>query len=57
MNKVLNVDEKSASCLLEPGVTYVELYEELKVCRRLFPPVFPPVLSFSFSLLSTPPSL
>ncbi|BGP16618.1 hypothetical protein JCM10213_000466 [Rhodosporidiobolus nylandii] len=30
MNKVLNVDEKAANCLLEPGVTYIGLYEELK---------------------------
>ncbi|GAA5887884.1 hypothetical protein JCM6882_000786 [Rhodosporidiobolus microsporus] len=30
MNKVLNIDEKAANCLLEPGVTYIELYEELK---------------------------
>lgn len=30
MNKVLNIDEKAATCLLQPGVTYIELYEELK---------------------------
>ncbi|GAA5967865.1 hypothetical protein JCM11641_005790 [Rhodosporidiobolus odoratus] len=30
MNKVLNVDPKAANCLLEPGVTYIDLYEELK---------------------------
>ncbi|GAA5862613.1 hypothetical protein JCM8547_003489 [Rhodosporidiobolus lusitaniae] len=30
MNKVLNIDEKAANCLLEPGVTYIDLYEELK---------------------------
>ncbi|GAA5887883.1 hypothetical protein JCM5296_001797 [Sporobolomyces johnsonii] len=30
MNKVLNIDEKAANCLLQPGVTYIELYEELK---------------------------
>ncbi|GEM09962.1 alcohol oxidase [Rhodotorula toruloides] len=30
MDKVLNIDEKAATCLLQPGVTYIELYEELK---------------------------
>ncbi|GAA6003646.1 FAD-binding oxidoreductase [Rhodotorula paludigena] len=30
MNKVLAVDEKAANCLLQPGVTYIALYEELK---------------------------
>ncbi|GAA6044162.1 hypothetical protein JCM8097_003728 [Rhodosporidiobolus ruineniae] len=30
MNKVLKVDEKAANCYLEPGVTYIDLYEELK---------------------------
>ncbi|GAA5820595.1 hypothetical protein JCM11251_003067 [Rhodosporidiobolus azoricus] len=30
MNKVINIDEKAANCLLEPGVTYIALYEELK---------------------------
>ncbi|GAA5948617.1 hypothetical protein JCM21900_005191 [Sporobolomyces salmonicolor] len=30
MNKVLDIDEKAATCLLQPGVTYIELYEELK---------------------------
>ncbi|BGP40494.1 hypothetical protein JCM10450v2_004477 [Rhodotorula kratochvilovae] len=30
MNKVLEVDEKGASCLLQPGVTYIALYEELQ---------------------------
>ena len=30
MNKVLNVDEKAATCLLQPGVSYIDLYEHLK---------------------------
>ncbi|GAA5999943.1 hypothetical protein JCM10207_005982 [Rhodosporidiobolus poonsookiae] len=30
MNKVLKIDDKAANCLLEPGVTYMDLYEELK---------------------------
>lgn len=30
MNKVLDINEKAATCLLQPGVTYIDLYEELK---------------------------
>jgi FAD/FMN-containing dehydrogenase len=30
MNKVLSIDEDNATCLLEPGVTYIELYNELQ---------------------------
>lgn len=30
MNKVLRVDPDTASCFLEPGVTYFDLYEHLK---------------------------
>lgn len=30
MNKVLQIDEESAFCLLEPGVSYFDLYEELQ---------------------------
>ncbi|ORY55959.1 hypothetical protein BCR35DRAFT_215721 [Leucosporidium creatinivorum] len=30
MNKVLSVDPDTASCLLEPGVTYFDLYEHLR---------------------------
>ncbi|KAJ1036468.1 hypothetical protein NDA13_000002 [Ustilago tritici] len=30
MNKTLQVDEESAFCLLEPGVSYFDLYEELQ---------------------------
>lgn len=29
MNKVISVDPDSASCLLEPGVSYFDLYEHL----------------------------
>ncbi|KAJ4397695.1 hypothetical protein N0V93_001929 [Gnomoniopsis smithogilvyi] len=29
MNRVLDVNEKSATCLVEPGVTYFDLYAEL----------------------------
>ncbi|KAL8279162.1 hypothetical protein RQP46_008418 [Phenoliferia psychrophenolica] len=30
LNKVLSVDENAATCLLQPGVTYIDLYEDLK---------------------------
>ncbi len=30
MNKVLKIDEKTASCLVEPGVSYYKLYEEIQ---------------------------
>lgn len=30
MNRVLEINEQNAYCLVEPGVTYKELYEELK---------------------------
>jgi hypothetical protein len=30
MNSVLELDEKSAFCLLEPGVSYYVLYDEIK---------------------------
>ena len=30
MDKVLSIDEDNATCLLEPGVTYIELYNELQ---------------------------
>lgn len=30
MNKVLNIDGDNASCMVEPGVTYFKLYEEIQ---------------------------
>lgn len=30
MNSILSIDEKGASCLIEPGVTYYKLYDELQ---------------------------
>lgn len=30
MNKVLNIDGSSASCMVEPGVSYYKLYEEVQ---------------------------
>lgn len=30
LNKVLEVDEHAATCLLQPGVTFIGLYDELK---------------------------
>lgn len=30
MNKVIKIDGLNASCLLEPGVSYFALYEEVK---------------------------
>ena len=30
MNKVLNIDEANASCVVEPGVSYFKLYEEIQ---------------------------
>ncbi|KAF4625820.1 hypothetical protein G7Y89_g12342 [Cudoniella acicularis] len=30
MNKVLNIDEENASCMVEPGVSYFKLYEEVQ---------------------------
>lgn len=30
MNKILNIDGDNASCLLEPGVSYFRLYEEIQ---------------------------
>ena len=30
MNKVLNIDERNASCMVEPGVSYFALYEEIQ---------------------------
>lgn len=30
MNRVLEVDGKSATCLLEPGVSYFDLYDYLQ---------------------------
>jgi 4-cresol dehydrogenase (hydroxylating) len=30
MNRVLEVDEKNASCLVEPGVSYFDMYEHLQ---------------------------
>lgn len=30
MNRVLELDEKSAFCLLEPGVSYYMLYDEIQ---------------------------
>ena len=35
MNSILSIDESSASCLLEPGVSYFKLYEEIQ--RRGLP--------------------
>ncbi|KAK8213252.1 hypothetical protein M8818_002550 [Zalaria obscura] len=35
MNKVLNIDGDNASCVVEPGVTYFALYEEIQ--RRNLP--------------------
>ncbi|KAK4161224.1 hypothetical protein QBC43DRAFT_357996 [Cladorrhinum sp. PSN259] len=35
MNKILNIDGENASCLLEPGVSYFALYEEIQ--RRNLP--------------------
>ncbi|KAK3365118.1 hypothetical protein B0T24DRAFT_560811 [Lasiosphaeria ovina] len=35
MNRILNVDAENASCLLEPGVSYFALYEEIQ--RRKLP--------------------
>ncbi|KAF2462277.1 glycolate oxidase [Lineolata rhizophorae] len=30
MNKIVNIDAENASCLLQPGVSYYRLYEEVK---------------------------
>lgn len=30
MNRVLNIDPEQCSCLVEPGVSYYKLYEEVK---------------------------
>lgn len=30
MNKILKIDEDNASCMLEPGVSYFKLYEEIQ---------------------------
>jgi FAD/FMN-containing dehydrogenase len=30
MNKVLKLDANNASCIVEPGVSYFKLYEEIK---------------------------
>lgn len=30
MNRILNIDAENASCLLEPGVSYFKLYEEIQ---------------------------
>lgn len=30
MNKVLKIDENNASCMVEPGVSYFKLYEEIE---------------------------
>lgn len=30
MNKVLNIDPEQCSCLVEPGVSYYKLYEEIQ---------------------------
>jgi len=30
MNKVLKIDGKNASCMVEPGVSYFKLYEEIQ---------------------------
>ncbi|KAF2182106.1 vanillyl alcohol oxidase [Zopfia rhizophila CBS 207.26] len=35
MNKILNIDEENASCVVEPGVSYFALYEEVQ--RRKLP--------------------
>ncbi|KIW69393.1 hypothetical protein PV04_05272 [Phialophora macrospora] len=35
MNKILNIDADNASCVVEPGVSYFALYEEIQ--RRGFP--------------------
>ncbi|KAK3372669.1 glycolate oxidase [Podospora didyma] len=35
MNRILNIDAENASCLLEPGVSYFALYEEIQ--RRQLP--------------------
>jgi FAD/FMN-containing dehydrogenase len=35
MNKILKIDEDNASCILEPGVSYFKLYEEIQ--RRGLP--------------------
>ncbi|KAF2267574.1 glycolate oxidase [Lojkania enalia] len=35
MNKILNIDPDNASCVVEPGVSYFELYEEIQ--RRKLP--------------------
>ena len=34
MNKILNIDQDNASCMVEPGVSYFKLYEEIQK-RRL----------------------
>ena len=35
MNKILNIDGGNASCVVEPGVSYIKLYEEIQ--RRNLP--------------------
>ena len=35
MNRILNIDAENASCLVEPGVSYFALYEEIQ--RRNLP--------------------
>lgn len=35
MHEILNIDEGNASCMVEPGVTYFALYEEIQ--RRKLP--------------------
>lgn len=34
MDKILNVDAENASCMVEPGVSYFKLYEEIQA-RKL----------------------
>ncbi|KAF8462917.1 hypothetical protein BDZ91DRAFT_764862 [Kalaharituber pfeilii] len=40
MNKVLNIDHNSASCMVEPGVSYFKLYYE--VWKSGYPPMIDP---------------
>lgn len=35
MNKIINIDADNASCIVEPGVSYFALYEEIQ--RRKLP--------------------
>lgn len=34
MNKILNIDGENASCMVEPGVSYFKLYEEIQKTGR-----------------------